>query len=157
MNTQNESVKRQAIKQQKQEQQMKILSGVVDNESKTYSFEKEISMGGVRKKGTFVARYLSVTGRLRIGTLRAKLLDGAPSQSVDTLTDDIAYMIAYLTVALSKVPSWWSYDEIDEISDLKDLYMEVYKFNQSFRGQNDIPSNAGDSSDTSSQETVENQ
>lgn len=157
MNTQNESVKRQAIKQQKQEQQMKILSGVVDNESKTYSFEKEISMGGVRKKGTFVARYLSVTGRLRIGTLRAKLLDGAPSQSVDTLTDDIAYMIAYLTVALSKVPSWWSYDEIDEISDLKDLYMEVYKFNQSFRGQNDIPSNAGDSSGTSSQETVENQ
>lgn len=157
MNTQNESIKRQAIKQKKQEQQLKMLSGVVDNESKTYTFEKEISMDGVRKKGTFTAKYLSVTGRLRIGTLRAKLLDGAPSQSVDTLTDDIAYMIAYLTVALSKVPTWWSYDAIDEIADLKDLYLEVYNFNQSFRGQNDSSSNAGNSSNASGQETVENQ
>ena len=39
---------------------------------------------------------MGVAARLRIGTLRAKLVEGAPAQSVDTVTDDIAYMIAYL-------------------------------------------------------------
>ena len=92
---------------------------------------------------------------MRIGTIRAKLLDGAPSQSVDTLTDDIAYMIAYLTVALIKIPNWWNYEEIDEISDLRDMYLEVYNFIQSFRGQNETDTNAGDSSTSTSQETME--
>lgn len=155
MNNQNESVKRQAIKQKKQEQQASILAGVIDNESKTYIFEKTISIGNKKRTGTFIAKYMGVAGRLRIGTIRAKLLDGAPSQSVDTLTDDIAYMIAYLTVALVKAPTWWNYDEIDEVSDLRELYLEVYNFIQSFRGQNESNTNAGDSSDATSKETVE--
>lgn len=157
MNNQNETVKRQAIKAQKKEQQANILAGIIDNESKTYTFEKTISVGGQKKTGTFKAKYLGVAGRLRIGTIRAKLLDGAPAQSVDTLTDDIAYMIAYLTVALIKAPAWWSYDELDEVSDLRDMYMEVYNFTQSFRAQNEFNSNAGNSSAASGQETVENQ
>ena len=37
-----------------------------------------------------------------------KLEDGAPAQSIDNLTDDIAYMIAYLTVALIETPKWWN-------------------------------------------------
>lgn len=148
-------VKRQAIKQKKQENQTFILSGIIDKESKTYTFEKTVSVGGEKKKGTFKAKYLGVASRLRIGTIRAKLLDGAPSQSVDTLTDDIAYMIAYLTVALIKIPNWWNYEEIDEISDLRDMYLEVYNFIQSFRGQNETDTNAGDSSTSTSQEIVE--
>ena len=157
MNNQNETVKRQAIKAQKKKQQANILAGIIDNESKTYTFEKTISVGGQKKTGTFKAKYLGVAGRLRIGTIRAKLLDGAPAQSVDTLTDDIAYMIAYLTVALIKAPAWWSYDELDEVSDLRDMYMEVYNFTQSFRAQNELNSNAGNSAAASGQETVENQ
>lgn len=156
MNNQND-VKRQAIKQKKQEQQMNVLSGIVDNEAKTYTFEKTVSIRNEKKTGTFVAKYLGVTGRLRIGTIRAKLLDGAPSQSLDSLTDDIAYMIAYLTVALVKTPSWWNYDEIDNISDLREMYLEVYDFIQSFRVQNESNSNARDSSTASSEEIVENQ
>lgn len=157
MNNQNETVKRQAIKQQTKEKQNEILAGVIDNESKTYTFEHEVSVNGIKQKGSFTAKYMGVAARLRIGTLRAKLLEGAPSQSVDTLTDDIAYMIAYLTVALIKTPSWWNYDGLDEISDLRAMYLEVYNFNQSFRGKNDSNSNAGDSSAASSKETVENQ
>lgn len=122
------------LKQKKQEQQLDILAGIIDQDSKTYTFEKTISIGNEKKTGTFIAKYIGVAGRLRIGTIRAKLLEGAPSQSVDTLTDDIAYMIAYLTVTLTKTPDWWSYDEIDEVEDLKDMYLEVYNFIQSFRG-----------------------
>lgn len=151
---QNE-VKRQSIKQKKQEQQTSILAGVIDNESKTYTFEKTITIRGEQKKGTFTAKYIGVAGRLRIGAIRAKLLEGAPAQSLDALTDDIAYMIAYLTVALIKVPTWWNYEELDEVSDLNNVYMEVYNFTQSFRGHNESNTNVGDSTDTTSTETVE--
>lgn len=147
---------RQAIKADKQEKQNQILAGIIDNESKTYTFEKTISVANEKKTGQFTAKYMGVASRLRIGTIRAKLLEGAPSQSVDTLTDDIAYMIAYLTVALIKTPSWWNYDELDDIEELKDMYMEVYNFIQSFRQKNASNSDAGHSSTTTGTENVEN-
>lgn len=157
MNQENNS-KRQAIqaeKKKKQEKQDKILTGIVDQESKTYTFEASVSVQGTIQTGTFKAKYMGVAARLRVGTIRAKLLDGAPAASVDALTDDIAYMIGYLTVALTSVPKWWNYDLIDDVNDLKKLYLEVYEFTKSFRGHDDTSSNVGDSSDTSGQEDVE--
>lgn len=138
------------------ENQMEVLAGIVDSESKTYTFEKEVSVEGEKKKGTFTVKYMGVAARLRLGTIRARLLEGAPSQSVDPLTDDIAYMIAYLTVSLVKAPNWWDYDKIDDVSDLREVYMEAYKFMRSFRGQNEQSANAGDSSTSDSKETMEN-
>ena len=135
---------------------MEVLAGIVDSESKTYTFEKEVSVEGEKKKGTFTVKYMGVAARLRLGTIRARLLEGAPSQSVDPLTDDIAYMIAYLTVSLVKAPNWWDYDKIDDVSDLREVYMEAYKFMRSFRGQNEQSDNAGDSSTSDSKETMEN-
>ena len=148
------TTERQAIKT---EQQNKILAGLLDKESKTYTFTKAVSVGGKKREGQFTAKYMGVTARLRIGTLRAKLLEGAPSQSVDTLTDDIAFMIAYLTVALIKAPTWWNYDELDDVEDLRSMYYEVYNFVQSFREDNDSNTNAGHSTNTTSKETVEDQ
>lgn len=155
MNQNEKTVERQAIKKQKEQQKHDILSGIIDNESKTYTFEQTVSVGNERKTGTFTAKYMGVAARLRIGTIRAKLLDGAPAQSIDTLTDDIAYMIAYLQVALIKTPNWWSYDMLDDIADLKNVYMEVYKFVQSFRAANESNTNVGSGTDTTSEEDVE--
>ena len=134
---------------------MEVLAGIVDSESKTYTFEKEVSVEGEKKKGTFTVKYMGVSARLRLGTIRARLLEGAPSQSVDPLTDDIAYMIAYLTVSLVKAPNWWNYDKIDDVNDLREVYMEAYKFMRSFRGQNEQSANAGDSSASNSKKAVE--
>ena len=64
-------------------------------------------------------------------------------------------MIAYLTVSLVKAPNWWDYDKIDDVGDLRGVYMEAYKFMRSFRGQNEQSTNAGNSSASNSQETVE--
>ena len=122
--------------------ELDILTGVIDPESKTYSFEKTISVQGEKLTGTFTAKYMGITARLRLGTLRAKLLDGAPNQSIDILTDDIAYMIAYLTVSLVKVPKWWNYDNLDDIEDLRAMYDEVNAFMRSFRDKNDQSTNA---------------
>ena len=135
---------------------IEILSGIIDRDNKTYSFEKTISMMGQKKSGTFVARYMGIGARLKLGTIRAKLLDGAPIQSVDTLTDDLAYMIAYLSVALITTPKWFNYDEIDEYEDIKNLYLEVYNFMNNFRGKNEQGTNAGDSQATNSSQIVEN-
>lgn len=156
MNQNDKNVERQAIKKKKEQQKTEILTGIIDNESKTYTFEHSVSIETERKAGTFTAKYMGVAARLRIGTIRAKLLDGAPEQSVDQLTDDIAYMIAYLQVALIKTPTWWNYELLDDVADLRDIYMEVFAFMQSFRTSDVSNSNVGNSSDTSSTEDVEN-
>lgn len=135
--------------------EMNVLAGVMDRESKTYSFEKTVSMGGEEKTGAFTAKYMGIGARLRMGTIRAKLLDGAPNQSVDAMTDDVAYMIAYLTVAFIKTPKWFNYDELDEYDDLRELYDEVYNFQNAFRGKNEKGNNAISSETTTSETTVE--
>lgn len=163
MTQEQKNVQRQAIKEQQKkakqlenERKQQVLTGVIDNESKTYTFNKTITlMGGEKREGTFKAKYMGVTARLRIGTIRAKLLDGAPAQSVDQLTDDIAYMIAYLTVALVETPRWWSYDALDEFTELREMYMEVYEFIQSFRHNDGASADAGHSTDADGTETVE--
>lgn len=121
------------VKEKKEDEVLDVLAGVVDNESKTYTFEKEVSIGCEKKKGSFTAKYFGVAGRLRLGTLRAKLLEGAPQDSIDEVTNDIAYMMAYLKIALIKTPSWWNMEELDDISDLTAVYLEVFKFIQFFR------------------------
>ena len=134
---------------------MDVLTGIIDKDSKTYSFEKELSVLGKRQKGAFVAKYMGIGARLRMGTIRAKLLDGAPVDSVDTTTDDIAYMIAYLTVSLVKSPRWFNYDNLDYYEDLRELYTEVYRFMTNFREQNEQDSNAGNSENAAGTPSVE--
>ena len=163
MEQNQENVQRQAIKEQRkkaklEEEQRKqqVLTGVIDNESKTYTFSKTVTInGGEKREGVFKAKYMGVVARLRIGTIRAKLLDGAPAQSVDQITDDIAYMIAYLTVTLVETPKWWSYDVLDEFTELREMYMEVYEFIQSFRYDDGTSTNVRHSSDAASTEVVE--
>ncbi len=150
------NAKRQAIKEQKEKEQDQILSRIIDNESKTLTFEATVSIQGEKKTGKFKAKYLGVAGRLRIGTIRAKLLEGAPAQSVDSVTDDIAFMISYLTVALVEFPQWWNYETLDDFGDLRAVYLEVYNFVNSFRTNHEKNTNVGNSSDSSGEETVEN-
>lgn len=144
-----------ADRQRKQEQQDKALAAIIDNDAREYTFQRDVLMDGELRKGVFTAKYMGVSDRLRVGTMRAKLLDGAPAASVDTVTDDIAYMIAYLDVALVKKPSWWSFDRLDDIDDLRGIYQEVFNFVQRFRDNHRAGSNAGAGSDATSTEDVE--
>lgn len=155
---QRQAIKEQQAKEKAAENQKKqqVLTGVVDNESKTYTFNKTISInGGEKREGTFKAKYLGVTARLRIGTIRARLLDGAPAQSIDQITDDIAYMIAYLTVALVETPKWWNFDLLDDFIELREMYVEVNEFITSFRHNDGAGTNAGSGEDAAGTETVE--
>lgn len=157
----NENQRQQQRQQQKREQDRQkdeVLSGIIDTEKRSYTFKKVYEFFGKKLQGTFEAKYMSISDRLRIGVIRSKLLDGAPAQTLDSLADDIAYMIAYLQVALVKAPKWWNYDQMsleDDLSKLREVYTEVYTFNKSFRDYYEANSYAGDSSDTVGQETLE--
>lgn len=139
----------------KDQDKMDVLTGIIDPDSKTYSFNRTITVNGKKQTGAFTAKYMGITARLRLGTIRAKLLDGAPNQSVDALTDDIAYMIAYLNVALIKFPVWWNYDNLDSIEELRDMYLEVYNFVNQFREQNAQSADAGSGSVPAGQANME--
>lgn len=106
---------------------------LVDSEERTITIQKNILVNGVLKTGVFVGKYLSLMERIKIGSIRAKLLDGAPAESLDPYTDNIVFMVAYLTVALVKQPSWFKLEELDDITILQQLYNEIDEFNQSFR------------------------
>lgn len=139
----------------KDQDKMDVLTGVIDTDSKTYSFNRTMTVSGKKQTGMFTAKYMGITARLRLGTIRAKLLDGAPTQSVDALTDDIAYMIAYLNVSLIKFPTWWNYDNLDSIEELRDMYLEVYNFMRKFREQNETSTNVGRGSTTTGKTDME--
>lgn len=139
----------------KNQKEMEVLAGVIDRESKTYSFEKTVSVADESRTGAFTAKYMGIGARLRMGTIRAKLLDGAPNQSVDAVTDDIAFMIAYLTVTLTKTPQWFNFDNLDDYDDLRALYDEVYNFHTAFRGKDETGTNAPSSEVTTSKKAME--
>lgn len=146
-NDQNE-VKQQAI--------VSALDGIIDDDARQYTFKMDVLFDGKMRNATFTARYMGVADRLRVGTMRAKLLDGAPADSVDTVTDDIAYMISYLDVSLVKRPSWWDFNHIDDINDLRKLYQKVYDFVERFRVHSRGSADDGAGSAADSEKAVEN-
>lgn len=131
------------------------LKGITDPGARSYDFTKEVSINGKKMTGAFTCKVMSVTDRMRAGTIRARLLDGAPSASLDNVTDDIAFMVGYLTVALTKKPSWWDIDQLDSIDDLYDIYKTVNDFQQSFRTAHEHGEDAGRGTDATGKETME--
>ena len=139
--------------------QEEMLSGLINTDKRTYTFNKTYEFFGQKLQGTFVAKYMSISDRLKLGVIRGKLLDGVNPASLDTLSDDIIYMIAYLKVSLVEQPKWWNYDFMtmeDDYEKLREVYMEVYEFNKCFRGYYDKNANAGFGADSASKETLEN-
>lgn len=158
----NEKPQQKAIKTKEQENEIKedILSGIIDDEKRTYTFEKTYEMYGKKLRGTFEAKYMSITDRMKIGVIRARLLDGITDRQLDPITSDISFMIAYLQVALIKAPKWWNYEQMsleDDMNKLREVYKEVLQFNKSFRRINEQNADAGYSTDTSGEEIVEGQ
>ena len=155
-----EELKKQEAERKAEEnrQTETALSGIVDHERRIYTFKKVYNMYGKKLQGTFEAKYLSIVDRLRIGTLRAKLLDGVSGQSLDRISDDISYMLAYLNVALTKTPKWWDYEKMsmeNDIPKLREVFREVSEFNRSFRYEDEGSGHAESGSDELGKEDME--
>lgn len=155
MDQKDKDASRKAIQAQKEQEEDNALSGIIDNEKKRYTFQHTIHTADGAKEGTFTARIMSVMDRLALGSQRAKLLGGAPLASIDGVTDDIAYMIAFLQVTLVDSPDWFDFDVMEDLSDLYDLFYEVKAFQDRFRSHSDQGANVRDSEIASSTTAVE--
>lgn len=129
---------------------------IVNAEERTATIKKDYKVNGeLHKNAVFVAKYPSVIERITIGTIRAKLLDGAPLQSIDKMTDDFSYMVAFLQVTLTKAPKWFNLEELEELDVLRDLFYTVVGWVNSFRREIEDTEDAGSGSATSDEEIVE--
>lgn len=109
---------------------------ITDAEARTVTFTKTCNIGRFNKTGTFVAKFPTITDRIAIGSMRAKMLGGAASQSVDNYTDNLAFMVAYLKVLLIKTPKWFDLTKLEDDETLSELFQEVSNWVNTFRQSN---------------------
>ena len=110
---------------QKQEEEKKKEADPRDN--KFYTFELDYTDRRKRHwKGAFTTRILNIKDTLDVGIMKAKLLGGAASQSVDIVTDMYLEQIAHLTFSLEDSPEWAKdLMGLDDIEVVDAIYKEV--------------------------------
>lgn len=132
----------------RQELVKKATQVITDAEARTCTFTKTYKIRGKNKTGTFVFKYPSLLDRTQIGVARAKMLDGAQEQSLDKMTSDLLYIIAYLGKLCIKNPNWFNLNLIEEYDVLFDLFNEVSKWVDDFRLSMERGTDDGDSDST---------
>jgi len=128
---------------------------LMDSKERTYTFKKSCVIKGVNYSGSFTAKMPSIADRINIGVTRAKILDGAKSVSVDNFTDDIIFMTAFLDSVLTSKPKWFDFNAFDDIGFLREVYIGVSNWIESFQLRDHTDSNADNSTATPNEETME--
>lgn len=90
---------------------------------------------GKKWEGHFITHYPTPLDLLRAGTMQSRLLGGAPKESLDALTDEIAFIVARLSFCLDERPEWFKdpLSMIDGVPLLQEVYKGVLDFEQFFR------------------------
>lgn len=132
-----------------------VTGTMMDASQRQYKFKKTLSVGGYNKTGTFIATIPTIAQRIQIGVRRAKMLDGAPSVSVDGFTDDLAFMVAYLEAVLVRSPKWFIIEEMDDVNTIREMFYEVSNWVNSFQRKDDTSANATDSPAANDEEDME--
>lgn len=128
---------------------------ITDKEARTCTFTKNYRVHGKNKTGTFVFKYPSLMDRTQIGIARAKMLDGASEKSLDQVTSDLSYMIAYIGHLCIKQPAWFNLGIIEEYEIIEDLFTEVTKWVRSFRRELETSEDAGHSDSANDEDAME--
>jgi len=100
---------------------------------------------GKKWEGTFTTHYPTPLDLLRAGTMQSRLLGGAPKESLDALTDEIAFIVARLTFSLDDKPEWFKdpLSIVDGVPLLQAVYSEVLGFEQFFREHGSVAGSGG--------------
>lgn len=83
--------------------------------------------------GNFIFRYPSLMDRMKIGALKASMLNGLSLAGIDNEADNIAYMMATLTVVMESSPDWFKLDSLEDYDALDHVFEEFAKWRDSFR------------------------
>lgn len=124
--------------------QQEILTGIIDPDTRTYTMQKKITIGGEKRDGTFRFRYPTLGDMLRRGTLQARYLDGVSLESVDMATYNIAFCMSFLASVSVQLPPWFRYEAMESTDELRDMFEEVNAFVNSFRGNDAAASDVAD-------------
>jgi hypothetical protein len=85
--------------------------------------------------GNFIFRYPSLMDRMKIGVMKTSLLNGMSLAGIDNEVDNIAYMMATLTVVMESAPDWFQLDVLEDYDALDRVFEEYAKWRDSFRSQ----------------------
>lgn len=133
----------------------KATGALLDASQRELKFTQKVNVNGFNKTGTFVAGIPTIAQRIQIGVIRARMLGGVASQSIDNFTDDLAFMTAYLQVVIKKHPSWWVIEEMDDVVALREMFTQVTNWVNSFQRKDTKHTDATDSSTTTDEEDME--
>lgn len=133
----------------------KATGALLDASQRELTFTQKVNVNGIDKTGTFIAGIPTITQRIQIGVIRAKMLGGVASESVDNFTDDLAFMVAYLQVVIKKYPSWWVIENMDDVIAIREMFTKVTNWVNSFQRKNTIHTDATDSTTTPDEEDME--
>lgn len=105
---------------------------------KTFSIDFNSEQDGMRYKGNFTVKKLSIADLGALGVRKAQLNGGmhynedTPGRGVDENTDSFNNMIAHLEIAIKEHPPWWDLTQITDTELLGEVFKEVYEFEQTF-------------------------
>ena len=128
---------------------------LLDASQRELKFTQKVNVNGFNKTGTFIAGIPTIAQRIQIGVIRARMLGGVASQSVDNFTDDLAFMVAYLQVVIKKHPSWWAIEDMDDVVAIREMFTQVTDWVNSFQRKDTKHTDAADSSTTPNEEDME--
>lgn len=127
------------------------LSQVSDSSIKTHSFYVDVQ----GMEGEFTVKYPALMDKVRIGTIRARMTDGVPSEALDVVTDNISFMSATLEVVVVKSPSWFNINTLEEYEILETVYNKYQEWVSTFRNKPKQGKDAGGSQERPDEKTVE--
>jgi hypothetical protein len=126
------------------------LQKINQGKRRTYTFKVDFSEIDERFVGTFTVHHPSQMERLQVGVLKAQLLGGVVP--LDTMTDNIATIVATLDVVLDEKPDWFDvFDDRLDYEILEAVYIEYINWVNSFRKRTRAESNKGNSENSESQ------
>ena len=106
--------------------------------TKTFSIDYMSEQDGMRYKGSFTIKKLSIRDIAALGVRKAQLNGGMhydesnPGRGVDEQTDDFNNMIAHLELSIKDSPEWWNLDNVTDVDLMGHVFKEVIAFEQSF-------------------------
>jgi len=100
----------------------------------TFQFDWADSRG---KKwvGSFTTHFPTPMDLVKAGVMQARMTGSTAKDSLDALTDEIAFMVSRLSYCLDKRPDWFKdpMSIIDGVPLIQAIYSEVVDFEQFFR------------------------
>lgn len=85
--------------------------------------------------GKFKFHYPSLVERVKMGTDQANMLNGLPRESIDNMTNDIAYASSILMNVIDYCPDWFKLNQIGDPEVLFRVFKAYADWVDSFRQQ----------------------